>query len=616
MGLEIIECGCILEDKVRQLVNKLSILYKDDEALLYVGAKVSRETIPLILIDKNRGIAVLNIISISPKNNIEVDFKLTNEEIKIEDRIKRLQRKFSLVDKKLRNYPLLTDKNKNLIVNLNKNLIIYKAYKNELYAYYQANGKSNNLTLRDIFPEEKPIAEYDVEYIRSIINPEIRIIESTEKININPEIEKNIKVLDYEQERFAKQLINGPYVLRGVPGSGKTVILLARALFVAKMHPDWKIGIFCYTNALTHDLINILNSRKEELETEGVSIDNIAVSTIHKKMTEIVPEEIIKKYKPEEKDYPDKQSYEKDREFYFYEQLPSLANKYVQAEYDAIFIDEYQDYLTNWMNFAVALCKKHNEKQNIFLAGDELQEIYFKDDSYNFLDYKIKRFTPEKEYIPLVLKFSYRTDRHFIETALQLLRSDKNLIAKVDKYYNGDKGISTYYENEDVKFITGSIEKIFGKVINLIKQGYKYKDIIILFPTNDLVSAAVEILNLNENSVDVQCIIDNMNTEKKIKEDKLNLSTYHSAKGLERKVCILANFEMVESIELAYMAITRASEQLYIHSTNFENGNLSKLIKTIVETKMYLKVNNRELGQKFWEEVTDEELKKIATEPF
>ncbi len=40
---------------------------------------------------------------------------------------------------------------------------------------------------------------------------------------------------------FMKRVPYGHYMVTGVPGSGKTVLLLARAIHLVREHPEWKI---------------------------------------------------------------------------------------------------------------------------------------------------------------------------------------------------------------------------------------------------------------------------------------------------------------------------------------------------------------------------------------
>ena len=75
-------------------------------------------------------------------------------------------------------------------------------------------------------------------------------------------------------------------MVTGVPGSGKTVILIARALHLIKENPDWKIKIVTYNNSLTNKIESILNSIasdiKDNIFLNDMAIQNIDVTTFHK----------------------------------------------------------------------------------------------------------------------------------------------------------------------------------------------------------------------------------------------------------------------------------------------------------------------------------------------
>jgi hypothetical protein len=56
----------------------------------------------------------------------------------------------------------------------------------------------------------------------------------------------NIKTMDLHQENMAKHLGDKHRLIRGVAGSGKTLVLASRAKMLARDHPDWKILVLCY----------------------------------------------------------------------------------------------------------------------------------------------------------------------------------------------------------------------------------------------------------------------------------------------------------------------------------------------------------------------------------
>lgn len=81
--------------------------------------------------------------------------------------------------------------------------------------------------------------------------------------------EEILRMLDREQERAAEYLGWGYQVLRGVAGSGKTLVLLHRARHLARLYPGWRILVLCFNKALSL-----------EMDRQMGGIDQIKVSTL------------------------------------------------------------------------------------------------------------------------------------------------------------------------------------------------------------------------------------------------------------------------------------------------------------------------------------------------
>ena len=94
------------------------------------------------------------------------------------------------------------------------------------------------------FPKLTP-AQIDI--FRSVIHPEVVIRAS----------ETDLTVLDLRQERNARALGDGHRIVYGVAGSGKTVLLIARAKLLAE-DPEKRILILCYNRLLAQHLEAVL----------------------------------------------------------------------------------------------------------------------------------------------------------------------------------------------------------------------------------------------------------------------------------------------------------------------------------------------------------------------
>lgn len=396
--------------------------------------------------------------------------------------------------------------------------------------------------------------------IRSILFPE-NIIQNCKIDSKTDSVEliDNIKVLDINQEKFAKRIPYGHYMISGVPGSGKTVILFSRAIFLLKKNPDWNIKIVTYNKSLSKKLNVNLNKMRGDLTFMNLKYENISVSTFHALALEIA--NINKPHNPSD-DFWDNE-------------LPLKAMEKARPKYDAILIDEYQDFDDVWIELCLALCKKHSYNgrisENLFLAGDRLQSIYNpKEHTWKSLGVNIQGRSK-------LLKHSYRSGKSHIELALDFLMSDRTLKKEVEKFYEGREGIDN--ENgldNEIEFLDGRYDKINTLLHKLISEfGYKPEEILVLIPTKN---NANKLFNQFDDFLKSNSIV------MKIVDNKIIITTYHSSKGLESKVCILVNVDKIDinkiiNKKLLYVGITRASERLYIHAFDFEKESFARQLK-------------------------------------
>lgn len=70
---------------------------------------------------------------------------------------------------------------------------------------------------------------------------------------------QTISVFDREQETAAKQIPEGPQRIRGIAGSGKTVLLCQKAAQMHLKHPDWDIALVFFTRSLYDTIIDLVD---------------------------------------------------------------------------------------------------------------------------------------------------------------------------------------------------------------------------------------------------------------------------------------------------------------------------------------------------------------------
>ncbi|WP_186807072.1 DEAD/DEAH box helicase [Priestia megaterium] len=108
------------------------------------------------------------------------------------------------------------------------------------------------------FLSANPITEEEWKSVLSIIQatnvlqqePRHDIKNENTKAYIIEQINRNISNLDLEQEKIARQIPPGPQRIRGLAGSGKTVVLAMKASLMHIANPSWDIAYIFYTQSL------------------------------------------------------------------------------------------------------------------------------------------------------------------------------------------------------------------------------------------------------------------------------------------------------------------------------------------------------------------------------
>lgn len=270
-----------------------------------------------------------------------------------------------------------------------------------------------------------------------------------------------------------------------------------------------------------------------------------------------------------------------------------------RPNYDIIIMDEAQDMNPLLYEVSCRIYKDNaNTKTLTSVFGDFNQCIFadkgadgryikFADELFKFNDFPWKRFT---------LSQSFRL-------TIPMAEFVNKVMLKQNRIYSRKKGNSVKYYIGDpynADFIIRIIE-------SYLEKGYKFDDFFILAYSAG--SSSSPIINLTNRikiiHTDWPIYVNRKEQEEPDKEEMLNklcFTTFHSTKGLERKIVINLGIDQSyykyydpenkreECPNLLYVANTRATEELIIiHSHQFRYLNFiaSFLIESICDFKIF-----------------------------
>lgn len=565
MGLKVIPSDfSSLEPGEKRIANRLNSLYSnvDYNCYLYVQPRLKKLNPDFLLIDAYKGICIIEVKdwSIGYIKGIHNSFVIDIKGRRIHNPVFRTNQYFNFAKRILQSEPFFIDEKGLFKLKIHSKVIFTNLNAKEIeslnpYLYQPPTECISAEQIRALpfdtlfSTDTRFLDENTISTIRGTLFPEIRVkpvqTELWQFNRKNPLENHVIHTLDAVQEKFARRIPYGHYMITGVPGSGKTVILLSRAIHLLKENPTWKIRIVTYNRSLSRKLQNRFESLYEDLELMGVNYQNITISTFHNlagEVSTITPPTV------KTSDYWDII-------------LPFNAIENAEPTYDAILIDEYQDFPDAWIKLCLLMCKKHEyndlETENLFLAGDRLQSIYHdKDSSWKSLGVNIVGRSK-------LLKTSYRTGSTHINLALNYLIKDEKLKKEVESFYEGRNGICCNYKTENsVDFINGDLNTINEYLSDLfLNKKYNPEDVLVLVPNVKGSNNKDEVYHKLDDKLKLISV-----ASKDIEPDKMTITTYHSSKGLECKVCLLLNVDNLTDKKLLYVGMTRASEKLCIHS--------------------------------------------------
>ena len=417
----------------------------------------------------------------------------------------------------------------------------------------------------------------------------------------------NLPPYSDEQYNVIKLLKDNNVMVDSVAGSGKTTC----NLHIASYYNDKKILLLTYNAKLkieTRDKVNLLG------------IKNMVVHTYHSFCVR----------------------YYDNKCFTDTNITMLLKNNTIPSNtmgYDIIIIDEAQDITPLYYELVLKIYKDNmNGNVMICILGDRYQSIYdFNNADERYIVYAPILFNFNKmNWVTTNLSQSFRITKpmsEFINNCIMNrdhIMSNKNSNHKPRYIVCDTFGSSSF--SKFIKFAKKpqSMTSIpFSELMYYLEMGYKPEDIFILAPSVKSDKSAIRQLEnkikttLKNISIYIP-VSDEEKLDKDVLKNKLVFSTFHQAKGLERKVVIIFNFDNSYFIYYKkdkntnicpneiYVAITRGLERLSIfHHYSYDyfpflnTYKLNQYCEVIYDKKLRLSKIPVNMDKKIKVSVTD-----------
>lgn len=392
---------------------------------------------------------------------------------------------------------------------------------------------------------------------RAVVKPEIIITGKTAAMfrEPDPASEEIIRTLDREQERMARHLGAGYRVIRGVAGSGKTLVLTHRARHIARHFPDWRILFTCFNRPLSSAL------KAETREHPNIRVINVDSLTYQ------VVKEAGRAREVEKEAAGDLDLLFKLRRKVAVEVLDTGS---AAERYDMVIVDEAQDLGAEGLDVAWAALKPG--RKDLLVAHDGAQRIYAGKKRWNPPDTTARGRTT-------VLKRNYRNTNEILDLALACLGDAAQRVADqeqpddFDVLVQPDQAIrhGVLPQLIECDGMTSEVDAALEHVKLLRSDGIPRDAIAILSGSLDFRKHALAHIG-PKAALDAQAHKDTVAQA----HDVIRIATLQLLKGLEFPHVVIggANDIWVEDDEpleqdrqrrrLLYVAMTRASETLTV----------------------------------------------------
>lgn len=430
-------------------------------------------------------------------------------------------------------------------------------------------------------------------------------------------IEKSISNLDRQQSKAVIETVQGVQRIRGLAGSGKTVVLALKVAYLHSKYRDWKIGVTFHSRALKQQFVDLITKftieqKKEEPDWEKVKILQAWGSARDTGMYY----EFCKVNNVEYFDFS-QASNRYGNNNNLIDIISNIALNSVKSPvkevYDAVLIDEAQDFSESFLRLCYAITKpastKNPKNKRVIYAYDELQKLSNANplrnpkDIFDGIDFE--SFAKNKPQQDIILQKCYRNSGPVLVTAHALgfgiyrkknqlvtmfrdkelwrdvgykvkegsLELGKRVVLERDNEASPEFLTANLNENDLITFKSfDSVQEQYKAVANEILENIKndelsYRDIIVIHPEVYTYKSEFSALRkiLFENKIESHITGVNTSPDDFFIEKSIACTSIFRAKGNEAAVVYVINAdfcyggsELIKKRNILFTAITRS----------------------------------------------------------
>ncbi len=411
-----------------------------------------------------------------------------------------------------------------------------------------------------------------IDRVRALLFPEIRVTQialpfDEPNAKASPADDRMLEVMDMHQELLARSMGEGHRIVRGVAGSGKTLILAFRAEQIARA-ASRPVLLLSYANGISGRLENAMQDRGVE--------DKVVTSTFHSWCWKMLRTYDIPH--PSEKDIPD-----------YSERLAASVQAVLDAaerglipggQYDAVLIDEAHDFEPQWLALAAKMVNP--DTRALMIVYDDAQAIYKGRKRPVW-----KQLGIEAAGRTTVLKVNYRNTAQILRFARKFAAD----VIGVPGVCAGDESAILMPEDggrEGVEPVVRSCVSHDGEAHAIAEwlhgrkvAGYQWGQMAVLYPRHFIGERFEKILAKSGVPVDVA---KGHGNRIQTKRDAVRFLSMHNAKGLEFPCVAIGGLgelkkpeDIEDDVRLAYVAITRATHEAFVTYSNM-SGLVGRLV--------------------------------------